>query len=334
MKNKIIKILLVICIFFTTVTSVNAKVLTADEIIKEIENTESYKALLELEMPITGKIEDTDKLTLYNESEKLISFNIGEDYLEYDNRDYQPPTTDEEINIFQWMLKYLSIGVLFESVFRLSGYEGYTISDDYVDKMDYEKYGLIMETVTNEDDDGSTSTEMTYLKISTDTEKIVKLMTEYGEKMEEETSELIASLVPDIEAKNITQNSATIYMDIPNYSYEDIDENILCYVYRADTKDGLYKEISKGLNCMDSVGMVDKDLDKGKTYYYKAKVYGANDYSKVIEVNTKISSSTVVEENDKIEENPKTGKIYSFAILFIILLLNAVTIVRIRKTYF
>lgn len=335
MKNKIIKIILVISIFFTTISGVNAKILITNNIANEIKNTTPAKELLEKDLELTGKVDTTsNQIQVYCQNDKIISFNIGKNYLEYDNRDFNSSSINEVEDKTSWIIKMNAIYSIVEAIFRLSGYENYTISDEYDYTLPYEQYGLLIETKEYEVNE-QVGEELTYLKISTDTEKISSLIKTYGVSIQENSKELISTLVPDIEVKNITGTSATIYMDIPNYSLDDFEENVLCNLYRADTKDGLYKKVNNwGVYCLDSVGIVDDSLESGKTYYYKTIVEGSNDYSKLIEVNTKIALSSVVDDVDKITKNPKTGKIYSIAIFFIILLLNIATIVYVRKNYY
>lgn len=111
---------------------------------------------------------------------------------------------------------------------------------------------------------------------------LVSVISVYADESEE-----IAKLVPTIEATEITENSISVKATV-EHDIEGLDE-VMCAIYRADTENGDYKNITMDgyVNCSGALSFVDKDLNSNTTYYYKAIVEGGTNYSEVISVTTK-----------------------------------------------
>lgn len=327
---------LVITIFLLNTIRVYASMLSINDVSKQFENSSVVQGLSQFGMSITSKVDSENKtLDINNESEKIFSFVYTDDYIEYSNRDtvITEDNCTDDIATAMWV-----VGIM-ESVFTLSGYEEKTLSDD-ANYNDYDTYGIQLETedyeFVNSDEDGGTWTTsgdyIRYFKITLDTEKIDTLISKYGVDQEEQdpNKKILADFVPTLEAKNITENSVTLYPKVLNYYNTDSNYKVNCYIYRSDSEDGVYKKISDvPVNCLDSVGMVDEGLKSNTTYYYKAIIDVGKNYSDILSVTTKSSSTGTGD----IAENPNTGSKYSF-IVVILVVFGSITLALYTKKQF
>ena len=349
--KKIFGLILVGIIYFSSFINVYASVLTIENVSKQFAQSTIIEGFAQLGSTFSSKVNTTDKtLDIYSEEEKVFSFVYGDDYIEYNNR--SAVVTEE--NCMDDFATFFWLSSIMESIFVLSGYENKTLSDEDENKDvftdTYDKYGIQLETesynFSGEHENGGSWSKsgdyVKYFKMSLDTDKIDALIAKFGVDVDEQdpNKEIIANLTPTLEAKNITENSATIHPKV-NYYNTDPDYRVNCFIYRSDREDGLYEKISDwAVNCLDSVGIVDEGLKSNTTYYYKAIVDGGNNFSDPLSVTTK-GSSTVVDNNtnnnsnnsnnnnsnnnsnnnfqENVTENPQTGIIFSFiAIISII----------------
>lgn len=297
--KKSLCILFIIIYLCSSIINVNAAILNIENVANEFSNTKLIQELANAEYVVNAKVDTVNKkLDIYGSEGKIFSFNYSDEYIEYDNRDMVITEDNCTGNIFDilWMQ-----GVI-DSVLKVSGYEGKTFKQDETYPNDYDTYGLQMDFedyyFSGTDEDGGSWTKsgsvLKYFKISLDTTKIDALMTNYGVDIDtlDTDKKFLESLVPTIEAKDITENSATIYANV-KHSNTDYDETIFCFIYRSDSKEGTYEQVSGGaINCTEAVGLVDEGLKSNTTYYYKAMVYGGKEYSDVLEVTTNSLAST------------------------------------------
>lgn len=336
-------LILVGIIFFSTITNVYASTLTIDNVSKQFDQSTIIKGLAQLGSNFTSKVDTNDKtLDIYSESEKIFSFTYGDDYIEYNNR--SAIVTEE--NCMNDISTAFWIQGIMESIFVLSGYENKTLSEDgnYTDA--FETYGVQLETesynFSGNDENGSSYSisgeSIKYFKISLDTDKIDSLIAKYGVNTEEQdpNKEVINSLTPTLEAKNITENSVTLYPSI-NYYNTDPDYSVSCYVYRSNDENGTYEKISDfAVNCLDEVGIVDENLKSNTTYYYKTIVDGGTIYSSPLKVTTKEKATTTDnnENNnykDNVIENPKTGVTFPIIAVTLVLIGSIAVIFYLKK---
>lgn len=334
-SKKILGLLIVTILFFSKINNVYASILTINSISNEFANTSIIQEFNTLNAGITSKVDSINqKLDIYAGNEKVFSFDYGDDYIEYNNRS----TAVTKENCEKGFLDVIYIYGVIESVLRLSGYENKTISDYNVS---YETYGIQLETESYDfswtSESGGTvnmsGDYIKYFKISLDTDKIATLIDKYGVDIEEDEidKEINANLVPILEAKDITENSVTIFSEIPDYDSED---DLICYIYRSTSENGTYEIISDwGVNCLGSVGIVDEGLKSNTTYYYKAIIEGGDKYSDIIKVTTKSSLEVNenIEEDPTIPENPQTGSFISMSFLSITIILIAGIIYFVKK---
>ena len=201
--KKVIGLFLIGIIFFSSISSVYAKILTIDEINNEFK-TSFIDEINKLGSNLSSSVDTTNKtLDVYSDSEKMASFKYTDEYIEYDNRSavVSKETANDDIGT----VLYLS-GII-QSILNLSGYEDKTISDE--DSIDftttYDTYGIQMETehyeYSGEEDGGTWSMSgdyIKYFKMSFDTDKIDALMDKYGvdASAQDPNKEIIANLTP------------------------------------------------------------------------------------------------------------------------------------------
>lgn len=329
LKNLFI-LTLVVTIFLLNTIKAYASMLSINDVSKQFEKTPVVQKLLELdnEATITSKVNNEEKkLDIYISDEKVFSFTFTDSYIEYDNRS----AVVTEDNYGDGLETAIWIQAVMESVLTLSGYEGKDMSED-VTLNDYDTYGIQLETEKYKfsgSEDGSTwnisGEYFKYFKISLDTSKIDALVAKYGTNNNQD-NEVIANLVPELEAKDITATSVTIY---PKVNYNGTSD-IFCYVYRSDSKNGTYKKLSDlAVNCSNPVGIVDEELKSNTTYYYKAIVDGGTKYSDILSITTKKSSTSTGD----ITENPNTGSKYSFIVVILILFGSIALTLYTKKQY-
>lgn len=340
-KN-VIKLFVISIMFLLTMENVSASTLTIDSVSSQFNNSDLVQGLASFQITVKSSVDSTNKtLDIYSDGEKVFSFNYGDDYIEYDNRSAIVTEENWDDDIF---IAACLEGII-DSVIKLSGYENKTISNYTVNN--YDTYGIQLEaedySFSSTDQDGSitntSGSHIKYFKISLDTEKIDALMANYGVDAEEQdpNKELINSLTPTLEVKNITENSVTLYPSIP-YTNTDPNYTVNCYIYRSNSENGTYEKISDwAVNCLDSVGITDNNLKSGTTYYYKTMVYGGTKFSDIITVTTKSSISidnNISSDEDQIE-NPNTGDNIKYVIISLGLVLAVISICgyKLKKKY-
>ena len=137
----------------------------------------------------------------------------------------------------------------------------------------------------------------------------------------------IEALKPEIIIDNIKDNEIKLYIKL--------DENQEIDLYRSTDKE--HYEYLTSLPVIDGVSIyyIDDDLDKDKTYYYKATVKMANNYSEVATVDfpkEEIDNNYLDEE----VENPLTGyqEFVAISMLIIIAIIGIISNINLRKKVF
>lgn len=282
--------------------------LTIDSVSKQFNQSTIIDGFTQLGANFTSKVDTIYKtFDIYNESGKIFSFTYGDDYIEYDNR--SAVITEENLKYMNNndILTIFWIQGIMESILILilSSYENKILSENYTNE--YEKYGVQLETesynFSSKDEDESSysiSVEtIKYFKISLDTDKIDALVAKNGINTEKQDSdkEVINSLTPILEVKNINENPVTLYPSI-NYYNTAPDYSVNCYVYWSNDENGIYEKISDfAVNCLGEVGIIDKNLKSNTTYYYKTIVDGGTIYSASLKVTTTNKNTTAITDN-------------------------------------
>lgn len=117
---------------------------------------------------------------------------------------------------------------------------------------------------------------------------------------------------------SVSEDSATLKVMV-----NDSDKNDICYLYRA--LDNVNYENQMIVNC--NMMYVDKSLEPGMTYYYRAR-YGNSDlYSEEIVVNTKDIKEDSLKISRDINEITRNGILFGcmFGIFMIISLVYMVS---------
>ena len=323
--KKIIKVMIVTSLAFIITSKVYARTITITEVSKEFNESEAVKSFKELGNDTSSRIdEENNKLDIYSNDEKLVSFDYGNDYIMYQDLD----TVITEENADNGFASMIYSGIIMETILKISGYENKAIRDDYLTTENYNEYGLEFETEEFSFENENYGVSGDYLRkfrMSLNTEKIDALMEEYGEDIEEDTedNENVRDLVPSFEVKETTESSVTFHLELDGTDTES-EDTIFCSIYQSDTEDGEYKETENGLkfNCSGPTDITFDDLESDTTYYYKAKVIGGSNYSDVVSVTTKNTkeATTGIIEKGKVTKNPDTGN-NMFVIMLIALLL-------------
>ena len=126
-------------VFFSAIMSVNARILTIDEVVEQFNDTSLVKYLQEHDSDINCVVNsEGNTLDIYSDNEKISSFTFGNDYIEYDNRDsvITEETIDDNFMALLWITSIV------ESVFTLSGYDDKTIADNFPKENTFDQYGL------------------------------------------------------------------------------------------------------------------------------------------------------------------------------------------------
>ncbi len=331
--RKVICLFLVCIIFFSSINDVFAKMLTIDEVSSEFNK---------LGIGYSSSVDSVNKkLDIYLGSEKVMTFNYTDEYIEYIDRD---TVLSKETAVNQFGIVFCLVGVV-NSILNLSGYEDVGIAEDGEDSskltdFQYDTYGIEMETEHYEyggtDDSGTWSMSgeyIRYFKMSFDTDKIDALVAS-GEFSKEEDKETFTDLIPTLEATNVTENSVTLYPSVSNAS-ADSDFEVYCYIYRSTSETENYEKISDmAVNCVDGVGLVDDKLQSNTTYYYKAIVRDGDKYSDVVKVTTKGTSSDVNTSNNDNEDdivNPQTGIFFPIMAIFVMVISVTFILLCVKK---
>lgn len=334
--KKVLSLILVGILLIIKTNNVNASNLTLENIIECYPKTQMGTFFQQYDINVRMEADnDENKLNLYNkENEKILilDYNKEENYLEYKNTEFKEFDLETPINLLFVM----------QSVFLASGFDNKTIKDEYYDVNSYDEYGLLLETETKEssgtDENGGswseTNSYVTHMKLSLDTEKITKLINEYGKDFLESEELQYLNIIPKLEAQDITENSVTLY---PHVDYEG-EETLFCYIYRSTSIDGVYEQISDvAVNCSNaSIGFVDSGLESNTTYYYQTILTNGMFFSNPIEVKTKEKVAVApVSKTEETVSNPKTG-IFTPTNIFITFLIVGICLLKIlkRKSYF
>ena len=320
--NKLKKILIVIMVFLSFQTNVKAETTSVDELIEVIKTTETYNAIFP-DADITNDKEN--KIIKLTDETKSISFNYNDEYIYRENRNF---VVTEENYAEDLPYMFLSFTMIIGNI-KASGYDEETalrVIDNItknISEIDYETYGIEYET-ENYNYSGKTETGgtwsaegyvMKYFRLLLDNNKVEQLVEEYGTSTEDdEENNGNYDLQPTVRVDNITENNITIYPKVEGYQGEEYPK---CFIYRSDSEDGEYNLVSESsVNCDGTIGITDKNLEEGKTYYYKARLEDGYKLSDAVSATT--LSNTVTEKQDEeitektdeeITENVPTGDI-------------------------
>lgn len=164
---------------------------------------------------------------------------------------------------------------------------------------DYDKYGLeiVAEpySINYEDDLGTTKLSGDFIRkmrVSFEKAKIKTLFTEYGDK-ENPNANKEANI--KIGFGDISTNEIAVSAKLEDAT---LDNSTKCSIYRSESITGTFNFIGNVV-CDGSDYLYDKDLEAGKEYFYKAKVFGDTTFSSVSNKKTLSSKSG--------EGNPDTG---------------------------
>lgn len=163
----------------------------------------------------------------------------------------------------------------------------------------YDKYGfeIVGEpySINYEDDLGTTKLSGDFIRkmrVSFEKAKIRTLFTEYGDK-ENPNANKEANI--KIGFGDISTNEIAVSAKLEDAT---LDKDTKCSIYRSESITGTFNFIGNVV-CDGSDYLYDKDLEAGKEYFYKAKVFGDTTFSSVSNKATLSSKSG--------EGNPDTG---------------------------
>ena len=310
MNKKILKLLIITLTLLIFNNKVSAKMLTIDEIVEEFPKTEIIKDFNKQEANIKLSLDKQNNKIKYiiNEIEYGI-YNYTDEYIEFDDRNTE--ITDE--TSIKNVTNYFGIAGLLSAVLNKAGYQNKFIKSEEGLEFEnsYDKYGLQINSEKYELTltDGSSSGDfIRYFKLSLNTDKIDKLMTDYGTNIDEIN---INYLPPSLSTEEISDS----YIKL-NVKANTIEQNnLVCKIYKSTSKNGEYKELSQKVqNCEKGSIITDNDIKPGITYYYKAIIEADNNenYSDIVSVTIPKQNQTTPtpkesqENNDILKVNPKT----------------------------
>lgn len=344
--KKIGILLLVGILLFSNVQNVYAKLTSIDEVAKEFTKTKIISKLNAQGSALSSSVDTKNKkLIIKSEGVTVASFDYTEDYVLYDNKKFEMTKENYDEEVAKQAVRSFSVNGVIESILNVMGYTNITIGEGNgnlgKNGITYKEYGFEMELTSYEfvwdkeaNQDNVKGEYVTYFKMSLDSERIKKLVEKFGEEQKDpdKDEDKFKNLIPTLEASDITENSITITPSIPEYTG---DETPFCNIYRSTSEDGIYTLISDAsVNCLN-VGLVDKELESGTTYFYKAKVVGGSEFSKILSATT-LNSKVIENENQPLKgadeiENPQTGGFIPIAIVGISSLIVATIYYYTRK---
>lgn len=323
--KKTLGMIIAAILFFTATTVVSARMMTMKEISDDF--NENFIEVLQGDGSSLNTVidEENTTFTVKYGNEELMKFNYTDEYMEYDVRGTQITEEKSEESFVQMFI----IRYLLDSIFRVSGHDGYELSDEEADySSTYDTYGLEVESEEFHYSGGDdvSSWEMggdyiTHFKVSFDTEKIDALIQRYGQEIEDD-------IYLTLDVAGVTTSSAKL---IPHIIVDDdsLGMEYLCDVYRADKEEGNYTLLTnEPILCNTITGYEDKSLTSGKTYYYKVGYHGSNYYSEPVKVTT--LNNTAVAQKEKPEQNPPTG-VGFYTITTLLLIIGSILLSRIVK---
>lgn len=191
-----------------------------------------------------------------------------------------------------------------------------------VNSTNYDKYGVVLEgddyTISDDTDTGeATGTYVKYFKFSFEKEKLQNVINDFSSKMNPN----YVNAPPTITFGTTSADYITIATKI--LDIDNLDNSKNCNIYRSEEEDGEYKLIGT-VACDGSNYLYDKDVVKGKKYFYKASVVGSNKLSDVY-------SATAVTEKSTPSDNPETGISIAYVLGALLLVLTFATIIVFNK---
>ena len=267
-------LLLIMCFMF--VGAVNAKTLSIEEVVDGFNHSKTKELIggtitathneANSSIDIAGKAADGTDVSR--------SYSYSEGYIHYTD-DTNPITEEAAMN--QLVDMFFLNGIL-EGIFTKSGYDIERLNDIPDDfEFDFDRYGISMQTepysITGTDSTSSGDYIRDY-KIGFDTDKIAAFVTAVGLKPD------MSDKVPTLTITEKGKNSVSLNAFATD---QDGDDAYSCEIYRATKKNGEYTKLDFEVNCSTKdVSLVDENLKKDTTYYYKAKVVGGTKYSNIV----------------------------------------------------
>lgn len=301
MKRKGILLFLLI-LLPVMVIKVDAKVFTIDEVSENL-NKENFATKVNTE----GKT-----LDFYSDDDVLFSFKYSDDYILYDD----PVSEVTEDNLGMAAASTLYFSEIMKSIIAMSGVTVDTFKDEITSCTDYDTYGLAIKELEYNFSDNSEGSSVSiggkyinYLKLSLDSEKLVRLANTYGNVVDySKYKDLIASSF--VKINTFWDKKQVDYKFTLDYTKKDENDNPKCFMYRSDSLNGTYTKVqmmqSSCIDSNDGSYLFDDDVTDGKVYYYKAQVVGSDKFGDIIKVD--LANNTVT---DAISGEPIVDKIQS-----------------------
>lgn len=248
-----------------------------------------------------------------------IYFPYAVDHLEYKNK----ITSCDDFG--KSFLEDIALSAIIAGVYYAAGCTDEQLSNISTwfsdDKMnDYDKYGIIFEQEDFEykkENSSCSGNYLSYLKLSFDREKVQNVIKDFGSTKNPNYDDDDV-FVPAISFGTISNDYITIAADV--FDFYNTADGKYCSIYRSESKDGEYKLIGT-VACDGSNYLYDKDVVKGKKYFYKAGILGNNKLSDAYSVtaNAAVKSTPV--------DNPDTGMSIAYVVGALLLVLTFATVI-------
>lgn len=313
--KKILIMLIALTISLVGISTANAQVLTAKDIVDLYKDSSLYTFY----RAVYGDLKSNENtLELHINSVKVAEVDLSRRYIEYDKtQDNEYILNMAEIidGLIDEALGYIDKTKFLFDTSTSTNYAIYEFLGDnsnfdvsnLSDEQKYQLYGYIWTNCETVDNNYSCD----YLKISLDTDKrdlYYEKSAIIGDSISSVARTMLL-LTPTITIQDLESTSLTVYPKAVSVNLRPEENN--CFVYRSTNRDSGYIRINNTrVNCNGEEGVVDSSLEDGKTYYYKTRLTYTNQYSEPIEVTTpkKQNSNTVTtpEEGSVVDETSET----------------------------
>lgn len=347
---KKISLLFITLVAFTFAKiDVFAEIIPIDEVVNKIStgDLKTYFDSFNEELSVTNDTTNK-KIVITTTTGGFFEVGYTDEYIEYVNNDDDVTAEDFDKDMFS----YLGLGAITDAILDLAGHGDKTIKDSYPYN-DYDTYGLLLnsEEMDFTATGGGKGDFVRRYKISLDTNKIDKLIEDYGESANSNT---YANLTASVTADSITSTSVYIEPTVIDYTHTGSESDVpLCQIFKSDREDGEFALTSNAaINCTGGLSLLVDDLTPNTSYYFKARVVGSENFGPSIKVTTLSNGDETIDnqtnnennagadkndtdqKNDTSNEekkNPKTGINDYYISLTVVIILGGITYLFIRN---
>lgn len=308
------------CQFMVTNVLAAGELITPDDVVAKSNEHLRYVFDISDTTYAPLKNDSTKKQFVFTDGDKeSLYYPYETEYFEYSNDkgvtkadEISDTLTDSLVTELIMIGAYKSLGCTDDQVRNILSW--FVEDSGTVNSTNYDKYGVVLESddYTISDDTGeATGTYVKYFKFSFEKTKLQNVINDFSSKMNPN----YVNAPPTITFGTTSADYITIAAKI--LDIDNLDNSKNCNIYRSEEEDGEYKLIGT-VACDGSNYLYDKDVVKGKKYFYKAGVVGNDKLSDVY-------SATAVTAKSTPSDNPDTGMSMAYVLGALILVLTFAT---------